>query len=40
MTEPAPMILPSSNFIGATNEELDPTKTLLEILVLYFLFPS
>ena len=40
ITEPAPIIEFLSNFIGATNEVFDPTKTLSAIFVLDFLTPS
>ena len=40
ITEPAPIILFSSIVIGATNAELEPIKTLSDILVLDFLTPS
>ena len=40
ITEPAPIVEFFSNLIGATNAELEPTKTLSDILVLNFLKPS
>ena len=40
ITDPAPIKLPSSSVTGATNDELEPTKTFLEIFVFDFLVPS
>jgi len=40
ITDPAPIKLPSSSVTGATNDELEPIKTLSFILVLYFFIPS
>jgi hypothetical protein len=40
ITDPAPTILFLFIVIGATNDELDPIKTLSLILVLLFLIPS
>ena len=40
MTDPAPTILFSLIVTGATNDELEPIKTLSLIFVLLFLTPS
>ena len=40
ITEPAPTIEFFSNLTGATRAELEPIKTLSDILVLDFLTPS
>ena len=40
ITDPAPTTLFLLMFIGAIKDELDPTKTLSDILVFDFLTPS
>ena len=40
ITDPAPIVEFFSNLTGATKDELEPTKTLSDILVLDFVTPS